>query len=85
MGAAVVVGNVHETHNQQLLRSHDEEINVLAMSNTGALLASAQVCSKRRQVRFHSPIRGLNAALFNSLPGDVASNRTRALWSWSGS
>lgn len=50
MGAAVVVGNVYETHNQQLLRSHDEEINVLAMSNTGALLASAQVCSKRRQV-----------------------------------
>lgn len=55
MGAAVVVGNVHETHNQQLLRSHDEEINVLAMSNTGALLASAQVCSKRRQV--HRRIR----------------------------
>uniref|UniRef100_K3X1P7 Anaphase-promoting complex subunit 4 WD40 domain-containing protein n=1 Tax=Globisporangium ultimum (strain ATCC 200006 / CBS 805.95 / DAOM BR144) TaxID=431595 RepID=K3X1P7_GLOUD len=36
MGAAVVVGNVHETHNQRLLRGHDEEINVLSMSNTGA-------------------------------------------------
>lgn len=52
MGAAVVVGSIHETHNQLLLRCHDEEINVLAMSNTGSLLASAQVCSKRRQVRY---------------------------------
>ncbi|TYZ57935.1 hypothetical protein PybrP1_013222 [[Pythium] brassicae (nom. inval.)] len=51
MGAAVVVGNVLETHNQQLLRGHDEEISVLAMANNGALLASAQACSKRNQER----------------------------------
>ncbi|KAF1322897.1 hypothetical protein FI667_g10950, partial [Globisporangium splendens] len=54
MGAAVIIGNVHETHNQQLLRGHDEEINALSMSNTGAFVASAQICSKRRQVR-HRP------------------------------
>lgn len=50
MGAAVVIGNVRESHTQELLRGHDEEINVLSMSNTGGLLASAQICSRRQQV-----------------------------------
>lgn len=50
MGAAVVIGSVLEPHSQQLLRGHDEEISVLATANGGTLLASAQACSKRRQV-----------------------------------
>ncbi|DAZ95224.1 TPA: hypothetical protein N0F65_003459 [Lagenidium giganteum] len=51
MGAAVIIGNVHESHNQELLRAHDEEINVLCMSNSGAFVASAQMPSRRQQER----------------------------------
>lgn len=50
MGAAVIIGNVRESHTQELLRGHDEEINVLGISNAGGLLASAQICSRRQQV-----------------------------------
>ncbi|TMW61987.1 hypothetical protein Poli38472_009480 [Pythium oligandrum] len=49
MGAAVVIGNIRESHNQELLRGHDEEINVMSVSNSGGLLASAQIASRRRQ------------------------------------
>lgn len=51
MGATIVIGNIHERHNQELLRGHDEAINFLAMSTHGALFASAQLPSKRRVVR----------------------------------
>ncbi|KAJ0402816.1 hypothetical protein P43SY_007358 [Pythium insidiosum] len=49
MGAAVVIGNVKESHNQELLRGHDEEINIMSMSNSGMFLASAQIASRRHQ------------------------------------
>lgn len=48
MGAAVVLGKIHESHGQELLRAHDEEINVLSVSSTGTMLASAQLPSRRR-------------------------------------
>jgi WD40 repeat protein len=51
MGAAVVIGNVHESHKQELLRGHEEEINIMAVGNTGGMLASAQIASCRHQVR----------------------------------
>ncbi|KAE8899164.1 hypothetical protein PF005_g11747 [Phytophthora fragariae] len=43
MGSAVVIGKIHDSQSQELLCAHEEEINVLSMSNTGALLASAQI------------------------------------------
>ncbi|KAG6616959.1 WD repeat-containing protein 16 [Phytophthora cinnamomi] len=43
MGSAVVIGKIHDSQSQVLLCAHEEEINVLSMSNTGAFLASAQI------------------------------------------
>lgn len=43
MGSAVVIGKIHDSQSQELLCAHEEEINTMSVSNTGALLASAQV------------------------------------------
>ncbi|POM59031.1 Quinonprotein alcohol dehydrogenase-like superfamily domain containing hypothetical protein [Phytophthora palmivora] len=43
MGSAVVIGKIHDSQSQELLCSHEEEINALSLSSTGVFLASAQV------------------------------------------
>ncbi|KAG1708031.1 hypothetical protein DVH05_024716 [Phytophthora capsici] len=43
MGSAVVIGKIHDSQSQELLCGHEEEINVLCLSNSGAFLASAQI------------------------------------------
>ncbi|RLN98079.1 hypothetical protein BBJ28_00011626 [Nothophytophthora sp. Chile5] len=46
MGSAVVIGKIHGSQSQELLRAHDEEINALSLSSTGTLLASAQIAPR---------------------------------------
>ncbi|OQS03653.1 hypothetical protein THRCLA_04030 [Thraustotheca clavata] len=48
MGAAVIVGRVSDSHSQEFLRAHDEEITALSVSRSGLLLASGQLPSTRR-------------------------------------
>jgi hypothetical protein len=52
LGAAVVVGDITDPHQQAFLRGHDGEVSVLAVSTAGHLLASGQVSSVT------SPVRG---------------------------
>ncbi|KAG9407308.1 hypothetical protein AC1031_002038 [Aphanomyces cochlioides] len=51
MGAAVVVARISDSHSQEFLRGHDEEISSMAMSKSGILLASGQLPSAKRNVR----------------------------------
>ncbi|EQC30761.1 hypothetical protein SDRG_11522 [Saprolegnia diclina VS20] len=48
MGAAVVISRVSDTHAQEFLRGHDEEISSLCISRSGVLLASGQLPSTKR-------------------------------------
>ncbi|CAK4138717.1 unnamed protein product [Aphanomyces euteiches] len=48
MGAAVVVARISDSHSQEFLRGHDEEISSMAMSKSGILLASGQLPSSKR-------------------------------------
>ncbi|RLN55806.1 hypothetical protein BBJ29_006695 [Phytophthora kernoviae] len=60
MGSAVVIGKIHDSQSQELLCAHEEEINALSLSNTGALLASAQTSEMVLTKTFPSPVTILN-------------------------
>ena len=45
LGANVAVGDVTDPHQQEFLRAHDAEVSALALSASGALIASGQVGS----------------------------------------
>ena len=51
LGAAVVVGDITDPHQQVFLRGHDGEVSVVAVSPTGSLIASGQVGSVTSPVR----------------------------------
>ena len=51
LGASVVLGSVTDPHAQSLLRVHDEEVTAIALSPSGALLASGQMGSARSPSR----------------------------------
>ena len=42
LGAAVVIGDVYDPHQQRFLRAHDADVSALAVSATGRLCASGQ-------------------------------------------
>ena len=41
-GGFVVIGNLHDAHDQKFLRGHDDQISCLALSKNGNLIASGQ-------------------------------------------
>lgn len=41
-GASIIIGDLTDPHNQYFLRGHDDQITCLAVSNSGALLATGQ-------------------------------------------
>ncbi len=55
MGSVVVVGDVGDPHSQEFLRGHDMDISALAVSGSGALLASGQLGSAHRKGH-HAPV-----------------------------
>ena len=55
MGSVVVVGDVGDPHSQEFLRGHDMDISALAVSGSGALLASVQLGSAHRKGHHNAP------------------------------
>ena len=55
MGSVVVIGDVGDPHAQEFLRGHDMELSALAVSASGALIASGQLGSSHRKGH-HAPV-----------------------------
>jgi len=55
VGSAVVVGDLNDPHNQEFLRGHDMEVTALAVSATGAFIASGQAGTTHRK-GFGAPV-----------------------------
>ena len=49
IGGVLVVGDINDPHNQQFLTEHDEEITCVALTNSGRLLATAQIGTTKRK------------------------------------
>ena len=55
VGSAVVVGDLNDPHSQEFLRGHDMEVTALAISKTGAMVASGQTGTTHRK-GFGAPV-----------------------------
>ena len=49
IGGVLVVGDLTDSHNQQFLTEHDEEITCISMTESGKLLATAQLGTTKRK------------------------------------
>jgi len=49
VGCVVVLEDIHNPHDQDFLRAHDNEVSAIAISKNGKILASGQRGSERRK------------------------------------